>query len=212
MSERPWHRLHWVTWVVLIVVGYSMLSVQQEISLDFRPGEFRFLYGWPVWFRDGLANQSHPYSAFAIAINIAFCGLGFVSSLLVAELFSRRRVRSRQYSLIRLMAAVAGLGIVFGVVRMEAQFFMWSRNPSWVTGGWSSDIPIPGEDVAPVEIHTTSDPLRWTIPLRYPWIIGLPILFAVTCTIYSAGWLAALLIRRVFKPPHGSDQSSLPFD
>lgn len=198
MSERPWYRLHWVTWVAVVICGCFFLYVQFVIEWTFvdfqsdvegireavenvqRPVWWRSSRGWPI--RNGPEN--HPWSLYHwlypnhwYALNYLAFLLVTVSTAFVVEQLIRALGKRLQYRISTLFSITAVVAAVVAV----------SKHPGINLGGrrYVGEIFLP-------------DAFFYPAASDYIWYIRFPLLVLLGFTIYAALWLAVRGIKLLF--------------
>jgi len=195
MSERPWYRLHWVTWVAVVACGGFLVYLQvvpQLMEFEFNrpyPGMVKgWLRGWPILCFLGRGSSWWtldrwlPFWGFSL--NYVASLLVILSMVLVAEKLIRMVRKRLQFQISSLLVVTAVVAAVASVAQLP---------PSLL-----------------VELHVAEmmllmgpafEPYFFLFPNDYPWPIRIPLLILLGCTIYTTGWLAirgvGFLIRKV---------------
>ncbi|HUE71625.1 MAG TPA: hypothetical protein VMP01_12135 [Pirellulaceae bacterium] len=184
--KRPWYRLHWVTWVVVVILVWTLINRELEARLVGLSLSFSYisdtLYGWPVDHLTVVESGSllrrpgqqlrfeYRWHYPQLVFNVVFCLLLSVSTVHVMEL----RLRSpnhMQLSLRSLLVVTAIAACLAGLAGGNIDFGL-----PWV-GVRSSWL---------INWYDLRRPVRW------------PLIFALGCTIYSLGWLALAFLRRAY--------------
>lgn len=174
--KRPWSRLHWVTWIVVALVIASLLycECEERPGIIKRDSEWSY-FGWPrahlqlveSWdFYTGRSSFQYNWRWTVFGSNLAICILIVGSTTYVSEVWLRSPNRL-QFNLRVLLVFV---GVVAAMLSLLA-----NSNPL-DTIHWVRYSFLSWDDL--------SRPLRW------------PIIFGLSCTFFSLGWLALALLRR----------------
>jgi len=189
--KRPWYRLHWVTWIVVVVVAGGL--VNSEFEKHFGIGTYSAGYtdltyfGWPRAHLELVESGSFVGpgtklpSSFkyhwrwpVLGMNVLVCIVIVGSTMWVAESWIRSSNRL-QFKLQALLLFTSVVGVV-----------LWlSVNSDWLF--WSEDEVILWAHSPLVSWGDVQRPLRW------------PVVLGVACTIYSLGWLVLALLRRAYR-------------
>jgi hypothetical protein len=174
VAIRPWYRLRWVTWLMLVVVGSALIYAQLQGRADGYESSFGYeistVYGWPVAqftvTEYGLydlpllgtpgPNYAHQWHWLAAAVNVAVALAFLGSTAFVLEKWLRSPKRL-QFSLRSLLIVSAVIGILLALL---------SQTKDAHLGSLAFDL-----DLAP--------------PLRWPLVLGL------ANALYASGWLAS---------------------
>ena len=200
MNKRPWYRLHWVTWVVLLIVGWAIgwCQVDDTRQTQFNRSGFVSAYfashGWPfkalverysLW---GIRTfDVELVNSVALALDVALSFILLGSTALVSERWIRgpKRLQLQLKTLLSVTAVVA-LSVLL-VTQRETTWWWRLRNELDLVRNYQVVIP-----------EVSSDPSLGPLHLQ-PWYVRFPVIFAIGCTIYLAADLATRLASRCFK-------------
>ena len=186
VPKRPWYRLHWLTWLVLVLLVVGLDDWEREERLIATSGFANFTltgFGWPIehgrLFGKHVAFPKLERSAaecswdmLALATNSIVCVLLVLSTAVIVERCLRSPNRL-QLSLRSLMAITAITGIMLCIAvqseTLEAAILWMTKMDSHIL---------------------SADDLSW--PPHWP------VLFALGCTIYSLGWLVCFAVLRIW--------------
>ncbi len=176
--KRPWYRLHWLTWLVIVVVTFEMVDVQRDEHLGDSAitGQKLYYCGWPLihclietseWYGAGSRysrTEISEWRDWELLVNCVVSVLLIASTLFVCEMWTRNE-RHGQFGLRHLFSIVAILCSLLGLARIEWSD-MFLANP-----GFTYQRRL-------IDWRDVAHPVRW------------PFLFALACTVYLLGWLA----------------------
>jgi hypothetical protein len=199
--ERPWYRLHWGTWLAGFVVAGALAYCQTL----YVPGDAPMVYGgyvdvtvhgWPLlcvertesghWIYQPKLHRGPPtdiqyaWSGKPLALN-ALAWVALLLGTLIAVETWLRRPRFFQVGLSELLVATAVIAAMLG----------W-----WYWDYHRFDSPSGNPEIIQLFRHFSHSPFvgKWM-----PWYPRLPVLFAIACSIYAAGWLAVQTMRRLWR-------------
>lgn len=194
--KRPWYRLHWVTWMVIAVSLWALINRQLAVQSGGWASPFIYTkwthFGWPFIHLDlmesGPASPGsvqpnikydqpdfkYDWRPPALAINVFTVLLFLGSTAFVVEAFLRN-YRKLQFSVGNLMVITGVLGVILALLSYESAFLFGAR---WLFGLESSYLVV---------WRDFQRPLFW------------PVLFGLTCALYSLGWLALAVLRRAYR-------------
>jgi hypothetical protein len=179
VASRPWYRLHWVAWLILVVVGGALIYAQFQGKTDGYESSFGYEistdYGWPVAQFTvqtfGLydlpllgtpgPNYAREWHWLALLVNaaVALAFLGSTAFVLEKWLRSPKRL---QFSLRSLLFVSAVIGILLAALSQMNDAHLQSLG-----------IDL---DFAP--------PVRW------------PLLLGLANALYASGWLTSEALLR----------------
>ena len=186
VPKRPWYRLHWVTWVVILLV-IAALAYREQVAQRFDGGwvstdqatmdldELRF--GWPyahlIHYDFGSASMTSGWHWGWFGVNVVCCLLLTVFAASVVET-RLRGPTPRQITIRFLLVVVAIAGVLMGLALQP--------------DGWLVIMDFFGGVPATlVSWEGFTNPVLW------------PMQFALACMIYALGWLALALLRRAYR-------------
>lgn len=169
MRERPWYRLHWLTWVAVLAVGTALVLAQFEDrgeAFGFEESGYDQIlscHGWPRAFYTRISFGQLGYNEVRFEWSFhnacqsgAMCLTLILSTLFVAQAFSLKK----RFTLLTLLTLplIVGLVLAFSPFRFLFQ-----------VGQAGNELP---------------------------WQYGPPLIFGESCTIYAIGWIAIAVYRR----------------
>jgi hypothetical protein len=194
--NRPWYRLHWVTWTVVAVMLLALVNRQIAVQSGSGASDYRYTkwthFGWPFIHLDlretgpALPGSVQPNIKYgqpvfkydrrplALAINVLALLLFLVSSAFVVETFLRN-YRKRQFSLRNLILITGVLGVMLALFSYEPAFAFGAR---WLFGLELSYL---------VSWRDFQRPLLW------------PVVFGLACPLYFLGWLGLAMLGRAYR-------------
>jgi hypothetical protein len=190
-SKRPWYPLHWVTWVVAVLVAGGVVVSEYEEHLGVSAcgsGAYSSssYFGWPQAHVEvvergsivGLGMQvprsfDYTWRWAYLGFNVLICVVIVVSTTWVLE--SRLRSPNRLQFQLRSLLAFTGVVAVLLWLLLNSEWLFHSKG---VGLKWTNSPLVSWDDV--------KRPVRW------------PVLLGITCTIHSLGWLAFSLLHRAY--------------
>ena len=172
-DKIPWYRIHLVTCVVVMIVGAALLWIQTLYG----SGDMRYstaLNGWPLGYQVAPVfwRPSVPnFSWFAVSVNFTVAIMLIFGTGVLLELLIRRVTSRLQFSLTAALVVLIVVAILLGERYAELNMFAIAERLE----------------------------LRPTLLSHYPWYCGLPIFFAIFCTLCSFVWTAIALISHCFR-------------
>ena len=189
--KRPWYRLHWVTWVVMLVVTGALVysELDEHFGIGTRSAGYTdwSYFGWPRAHLELVESGSfvgagtqlpssfeYHWRWSVLGINLLVC-IGIMGSTTYAAESCLRSPNRLQFNLRALLALT-------GVVAV----MLWlAANGDWLFQ--SEDEVLRWTHTSLVGWDDLQRPLRWLV------------LLGLACTIYSLGWLALTLLRRAYR-------------
>ena len=181
--KRPWYRLHWVTWVAILLIISALVYREQvaqrfeggwastdDATLDFDELRFGWPYAYLVHYDFGSGSIVSDWHWWWFGTNVICCLVLTLSAATVVET-RMRGSRPWQFNIRQLLVAIAIAGILMG---LAIQHDGWFVIMDYFGGLPTALVPWEG----------FTNPILW------------PMQFALGCTIYSLGWLTLALLRR----------------
>lgn len=189
MLNARWYRLHWITWIVVLVIGgalvwYNVNGIRRARYFGSSGPWHVFHRGWPLVHSERLTRPETypgpkvdefpnvmPEWRTRLAFDVTWSLAGVATVAFLVERLSRSRLRFPVSALLGIPTIVAGL---FWILPLEQKWqtpmanFHWSRAPTV----WSS---YPG--------------LNW--PLRTATI------FTLASMLFALSWIAIFLLHRL---------------
>ncbi len=184
--KRPWYRLHWVTWVVVIILVWTLFSRGSEAGFRGIDSSFYYrkenAYGWPAkhltvveWGTFLRPNNpptvEHKWHVRELVFNAGFGFMLVLASVFAFELWMRTRKRT-QLTLGSMLGLTAVAACLAGLASGSIDFWLPAV---FIRSSWL------------ISWYDLQRPVMW------------PLIFAMGCTIYSLGWLALALLRRAYR-------------
>lgn len=141
--KHPWYRLHWFTWVVILIAGLSLIPSELQPRLlssgtyvfgSIRTYSTELRYGWPLVHLDTVEigpgfpapfpspSFTYKWNYSLLFPNLAFCSFLISSTGFVAEKWLRKP-HPTQFSIRSFLAITGVVGILISLVANEQPIY-----------------------------------------------------------------------------------------
>lgn len=141
-KKRPWYRLHWLTWVLLLVVGWSLVAENLAKQIWLPPfgqllpaGIVLSSQGWPFYFGGGTYDSYDNSRLIAIddflhlTLNILIALSILASTAFTSESYFRRQSKWHQFSIQSVLAFTTFIALLLANAKYD--LVRWRGDAPW---------------------------------------------------------------------------------